>query len=114
MRPLTRALPSLVTFAGLAVALGGFVWSPALAVLALPFDVLDGYLARRLGACSEFGAWLDWSVDAALAVVYALALWPMPVALVVVVTYQAAMRAYGQRSSGRASLACIWFLWGVG
>ena len=37
----------------------------ALALFALALDGLDGWLARRLGLCSEFGATFDQEVDAA-------------------------------------------------
>lgn len=46
----------------------------ALALLALGLDGLDGWLARRLGETSAFGARLDMEVDAALIAVLCLSL----------------------------------------
>lgn len=43
-----------------------------LAVFALSLDGLDGWLARRDGLCSDFGARLDMEVDAAFALVLAV------------------------------------------
>ena len=43
-----------------------------LALLALALDGLDGWLARRLDECSEFGARFDMEVDAALIFVLCL------------------------------------------
>jgi CDP-diacylglycerol---serine O-phosphatidyltransferase len=73
----------------------------ALLLLSLVCDVLDGRLARELGATSAVGAELDWHVDCALA---AVAAWTVlgvaPLALVVAV--QATARATGRKVSGRA------------
>lgn len=44
----------------------------AIATLSLSLDGVDGYLARRSGLCSDFGARFDMEVDAALALVLAL------------------------------------------
>ncbi len=70
------ALPSLVTLLGLGVSLcflsGGAWW---LCPIALGCDLLDGFLARRLGVASYFGARLDWSVDTCCAAVAAAMLW---------------------------------------
>lgn len=46
-----------------------------LALLALILDGVDGWVARRLGQCSDFGARFDMEVDAALIMVLCLALW---------------------------------------
>lgn len=46
----------------------------AIAVTALALDGLDGWLARRAGLCSAFGARFDMEVDAALGAVLALIL----------------------------------------
>ncbi len=45
---------------------------PAIAVLALSLDGVDGWLARREDLCSEFGARFDMEVDSALALILAL------------------------------------------
>ncbi|MEM6382654.1 MAG: CDP-alcohol phosphatidyltransferase family protein [Pseudomonadota bacterium] len=51
-------------------------WTPfALAALALSLDGADGWLARRQGLASRFGAAFDMQVDAALALVLALLAW---------------------------------------
>lgn len=44
----------------------------AIATLSLSLDGVDGYLARRSGLCSDFGARFDMEVDAGLALVLAL------------------------------------------
>jgi phosphatidylglycerophosphate synthase len=46
-----------------------------LAAVALALDGLDGWLARREGRVSDFGARFDMEVDTALALVLALHLW---------------------------------------
>ena len=51
-------------------------WSVlALAVLAFSLDGVDGWLARREGRVSDFGARFDMEVDAALGLVLALNAW---------------------------------------
>lgn len=52
----------------------------ALAGLALALDGVDGWLARRDGTASRFGAWFDQEVDALLILVLALAVWTTGVA----------------------------------
>ncbi|MFL5310767.1 MAG: CDP-alcohol phosphatidyltransferase family protein [Myxococcales bacterium] len=98
--------PSLITGAGLLAGLFGLALYPRplgllLMAASLLLDVLDGQLARRLGACSSFGGQLDWHTDVALAHVAALRIGlACNVALVVL---QAINRARaGERTSGRA------------
>lgn len=56
-------------------------WSVAgLALLVLALDGVDGWLARRLHECSEFGARFDMEVDAALILVLCLGLMAAQVA----------------------------------
>lgn len=67
-----KALPNLITFAGLAVGLEGVRLLPTLPGLALLgvsllFDAVDGQVARRWSLETAFGSWFDWSVDVALA-----------------------------------------------
>jgi phosphatidylglycerophosphate synthase len=51
-------------------------WSVvAVATLALVLDGLDGWLVRREGRVSSFGARLDMEVDSALALIVALNVW---------------------------------------
>ena len=57
------ALPSLETLSKFALALS-----------ALALDGVDGWLARRLGLCSEFGEYFDKEVDAVFTVVLGLML----------------------------------------
>ncbi|PYE84864.1 phosphatidylglycerophosphate synthase [Pseudoroseicyclus aestuarii] len=50
-------------------------WAPtALAALALSLDAVDGWLARRQGLSSAFGARYDMEVDSALAAILAMVL----------------------------------------
>ncbi len=59
--------------AGILVGRGGGGWSvPALAMAALALDGVDGWLARRSGLVSRFGARFDMEVDCALALLLAL------------------------------------------
>lgn len=53
------------------------IWWPIVAVAcaALALDGLDGYVARRRGECSAFGARFDMETDAALILVLALLVW---------------------------------------
>jgi len=46
-----------------------------LVVLALALDGVDGWLARRLGECGEFGARFDMETDASLILVLCAGLW---------------------------------------
>ncbi|MBM9595385.1 CDP-alcohol phosphatidyltransferase family protein [Rhodobacteraceae bacterium MCCB 386] len=47
----------------------------SIAVVALALDGFDGWLARRSGLSSDFGARFDVEVDAALALILALLVW---------------------------------------
>lgn len=51
----------------------------AVAILALVLDGVDGWLARREGRVSDFGARLDTEVDSALAIILALNVWALGV-----------------------------------
>jgi phosphatidylglycerophosphate synthase len=53
------ALPQLVFFMGT----GRVVLADALFLLAISSDLADGYLARKLGVSSKFGASFDVSID---------------------------------------------------
>lgn len=86
MRPYRKLAPTLVTIAGLLAGLLG-AWllaagQPGAALCWLGTgqlcDVLDGWLARRLDAVSDFGGRLDWASDCAVAVslYVALGCWP--------------------------------------
>lgn len=62
----TTLLAPLVAGAGLSWAIF------AIAAVALSFDGFDGWLARRHGRVSEFGARFDMEVDSVLAIILAL------------------------------------------
>ena len=77
-------LCNVVTLARLALAAGllaplvapGGAWSVfGLALVALSLDGVDGWLARREGRVSDFGARFDMEVDAGLALILALNAW---------------------------------------
>jgi phosphatidylglycerophosphate synthase len=77
-------LCNLVTLARLALAAAllaplahpGAGWPVfAVALVALSLDGVDGWLARREGRVSDFGARFDMEVDAALALILALNAW---------------------------------------
>lgn len=68
------ALPALLAVAVLSPAVTAATWTfAALAALALAADGADGWLARRSGLSSAFGARFDMEVDAALAALLCLA-----------------------------------------
>jgi phosphatidylglycerophosphate synthase len=71
-------LARMALVAALLAPLLGVSWSWAIvsvAILALSLDGIDGWLARREGRVSEFGARLDMEVDSALALILALNVW---------------------------------------
>jgi len=72
----TRVTPNMLTVAGIALSIAGavvvyfeyagwgFFWlGAALFVLGAILDILDGALARSRGVASEFGAFVDSTVD---------------------------------------------------
>ncbi|MCZ8078807.1 MAG: CDP-alcohol phosphatidyltransferase family protein [Rhodobacteraceae bacterium] len=68
--------------AAMVAALAGMLWQGpqgwdvlALASVALALDGVDGWLARRSGLLSDFGARFDMETDAALALVLAAHVW---------------------------------------
>jgi phosphatidylglycerophosphate synthase len=69
---LVSALAAPLVAPGLLAAAPGLAWGVlAVAVMALSLDGLDGWLARRSGLASEFGARFDVEVDSVLALVLA-------------------------------------------
>ena len=75
-------LPSLLTAARFPLALGLLAAEVSTRFLALYLlccltDVLDGLAARRLNACSAFGARLDSAADLAVTAVLVWRLWPL-------------------------------------
>lgn len=72
MNVLRKQAANLVTlFSGAAAVVAMAIEpGPVAAVLLVAgqvLDALDGWLARRLGTASQFGAALDWAVDAGVA-----------------------------------------------
>ena len=70
-------LPNAFTVIGFAIGVAGAALYPtsiglALLALSLSLDVLDGTIARALGATSELGALLDWWADVALGNLFAV------------------------------------------
>ncbi len=61
-----------VLFVSLIEALSPSWWTLIIALLALSFDGVDGWFARRQGLVSQFGADFDMQVDAMFALVLAL------------------------------------------
>lgn len=53
----------------------GFWWLSVSAVFLLTLDGVDGYLARRTGLASAFGARFDMEIDALLTLIISLLLW---------------------------------------
>jgi phosphatidylglycerophosphate synthase len=86
---LLRQVPNGLTLLAGATALLGVgclasapILGVALLLLGQLLDALDGYAARRLHACTEFGARLDWSLDVAVCHVLLVGLglvWLVPV-----------------------------------
>jgi phosphatidylglycerophosphate synthase len=69
---LAAAVAAPLAGQGALAAAPGLAWSVlAVAALALALDGLDGWLARRSGLTSEFGARFDMEVDSALALILA-------------------------------------------
>ncbi len=58
-----------------AVALGW--WLPAIAGVSLALDGVDGWLARRTGTASEFGARFDMEIDAFFILVLSAIVWQL-------------------------------------
>lgn len=75
-------LPNLLTAARFPLALAllaaeDTAWFLTLYLFCCLTDVLDGLAARRLNACSEFGAGLDSAADLAVTAVLVWKLWPV-------------------------------------
>jgi CDP-diacylglycerol--glycerol-3-phosphate 3-phosphatidyltransferase len=49
--------------AGIALAVGAFLWAALIIILSGTCDILDGYVARKSGKMSPFGAFLDSTLD---------------------------------------------------
>lgn len=119
---LLALIPNLITLlSGVAALLGAglLAQAPALGLALLlvgqALDILDGFAARRLGVCSEFGARLDWSIDVAVCHVLLVGLglvWLVPITSAL----QARSLVYQERVSGRSAvvmLAALHVLGGV-
>lgn len=69
---LASAVAAPLAVPGLLAAQPGLAWAVlAVATVALALDGVDGWLARRSGLASEFGARFDMEVDALLALILA-------------------------------------------
>lgn len=106
-------LPCAVTIAAGVAALAGAALltttpGPALALLLAGqlLDMLDGWLARRLGAVSKIGRELDWSSD--VAIVHVLLGWLGAFwAVLPCIVLQAASLRCGRRCSGRTLVVAV-------
>lgn len=49
--------------AAVALAMGSFLWAALIIILSGTCDILDGYVARKSGKISPFGAFLDSALD---------------------------------------------------
>ena len=110
---LLRLVPNALTLLAGSVALMGaglLVQAPVLALALLllgqALDCLDGAAARRLHACTAFGARLDWSLDVAVSHVLLVQLgptWAVPLAS----SLQAHSLVHNHRISGRSAVVAI-------
>ena len=96
----------LVCLAGGALLAGGHApsasWSLAAIIgMALSLDALDGWLARRLGVASRFGARFDLEIDALLILILAALAWQTG-------RVGAWLLAIGAMRYGFAALGMIW------
>lgn len=86
-------------------------------LLSLIIDVIDGILARRLNASSNFGAILDWTVDTALSymIAYRCAGIGYPIVAVaacsVLMVIQTLAKYTNARFSGRSLVTIISIIW---
>jgi phosphatidylglycerophosphate synthase len=104
---LGRPIPSLVTCAGHALTIAWLLGAPwAVGVFGLLFDALDGFLARRLGVETCFGADYDWAVDVSTAVLICARLHVLWLALAIV-PLAVLLRHRGLHVSGRAALTFV-------
>lgn len=113
----------VLTLLGLAAGAAGVALLPGpsaapLLLASVGVDGVDGALARRLGAATDAGAWLDWSIDTALgyAIVFRLLVdYPVAAVLVmgVLVVTQTLSRATGFRASGRTPVTAVAVAWVV-
>lgn len=107
---LALALPTLLTAMSATAAVAGLTLlrderatATGLLCLGQVCDVLDGIAARRLGAVTEFGGHLDWSVDAGVAHI-GLALSGVAWASPLLAALQAWSLAGRRRISGRSAV----------
>lgn len=104
-------LPCSVTLLG---ALLSFEWilHPTLWLLGiggLVCDVLDGFLARRFDAKTDFGSLFDWTTDVVAASLVVQLHFPSsaPVLLGLLLPVQALLRVHSVRFCGRALLFLV-------
>lgn len=102
-------LPNAVTLAGYA---SGLVWlaggSPWFALGSMLADEIDGDMARRGGAPSDYGSLLDWAVDLGLTTAVIVKLGGMYILLApAILAFQCYLRLQGKSpafGSARAAL----------
>lgn len=108
---LKQLAPSAITLLGLALSLWWLCGGPLLAAGAgVLCDGLDGWLARRLGAESEYGSLLDWTVDVVVAALVLHRIGALPL-LLVALPLQVWLRRKTVRVSGRAALVALAVGW---
>ena len=101
---LGRPIPSVVTCVGHVLTIAWLLGAPwIVGVLGLLFDALDGFLARRLGAETRFGADYDWAVDVSTAALICARLHVLWLALAVI-PLAVFLRQRRLHVSGRAAL----------
>lgn len=99
-----RWIPSVITFAGHGLAVAWVCGAPLWCIAAaLVCDVLDGWIARLLGAESAFGALYDWSADLTVAVLLAWRL-GIPWLVVIALPFQIMLHERRAHFSGRTAL----------
>lgn len=105
--PFVSVLPNAITFIGHALTLAWLCGAPwPVGLLGLILDAIDGAVARRLKATTEYGSLYDWTVDVTCAAVIASRLDIVPL-LAIIVPAQAWLRLKGKHTSGRAALVVI-------
>jgi phosphatidylglycerophosphate synthase len=101
------ALPSSVTLMGHALTLAWLCGAPwFVGIVGLAFDILDGMVARKFNASTEYGSLYDWTVDVTCAAIIADRL-HVTLALACIVPLQVWLRRSGKHVSGRAALVAV-------
>lgn len=101
-----RSAANVVTLMSGGAAVLAMMIEPGIAAIALlvlgqVLDFIDGWLARRLGTATAFGAALDWSVDAGVALTLVGVSGQVWMLLVLAPLY-----AWAARGRGREQVPC--------